>query len=154
MKTLERDAACGAAMLTLRTTLGLTRAELAKHLCVSQQAVGQWEAGRSYPKAQHLKTLIALGVKRQAFGKGSEASEIRALWQVARQKVRLDERWLSTLLQHSPPPYLRLMPKPGDGQEHGKEASPLPTPTRLLGHHQGVRHSLSLPIKTEIVRSI
>jgi transcriptional regulator with XRE-family HTH domain len=70
MKTLGRDFVYGAAMLTLRTALGLTRAELAKHLCISRQAVGEWEAGRSYPKAQHLKALIVLGVKRQAFAKG------------------------------------------------------------------------------------
>jgi WD40 repeat protein/transcriptional regulator with XRE-family HTH domain len=116
MKTLERDSVYGAAMLTLRTTLGLTRAELAKHLGISRQAVGEWEAGRSYPKAQHLKALIALAVKGQAFAKGSTAEEIRALWQVARQKVLLDECWLSILLEHPHSPYFHLVPKPVDGQ--------------------------------------
>ncbi len=132
MKTLGRDFVYGAAMLTLRTALGLTRAELAKHLCISRQAVGEWEAGRSYPKAQHLKALIVLGVKRQAFAKGSAAEEIRALWQVAHQKAQLDEHWLSTLLERSRPPYLYLVPKLVDGEGQTDRHKPLslrvPTP--------------------------
>jgi tetratricopeptide (TPR) repeat protein len=85
-------------MLTLRTAIGLTQEGLAKHLGISRQAVGKWEAGSMYPKAEHLKEVIALGVQAQAFPKGSEAEEIRALWKAARQKRRLDERWLSVLL--------------------------------------------------------
>jgi transcriptional regulator with XRE-family HTH domain len=99
-------------MLKLRIVLGLTRAELARQLCISRQAVGEWETGSSYPKVQHLKELIALGVKQQAFASGSAAEEIRALWRVAHQRVQLDERWLSTLLEHAPSwpsPYLHLV---------------------------------------------
>src|SRR5436190_7108838 len=88
----ERDYAFGQAMLSLRTAIGLTQNGLAKHLGVSRRAVGEWEAGSSYPKVQHLKELIALGVKQQAFTEGSEAGEIRALWKAACQKVLLDER--------------------------------------------------------------
>src|SRR5213082_1894298 len=110
----ERDYAFGQAMLSLRTVLGLTQAGLAKHLGVSRRAVGEWEAGSSYPKAQHLKALIALGVKQQAFTAGHEAEEIRVLWKAAGQKVLLDERWLSTLLDLAGSSYLRVVPKPAE----------------------------------------
>jgi transcriptional regulator with XRE-family HTH domain len=95
------DYAYGAAMLALRTAISLSQGELAKHLCVSRRAVGEWEAGNSYPKAHHLKALIELGVRSEAFTPDCEAKEIRALWKVARQKVQIDEHWLSTLLEAS-----------------------------------------------------
>lgn len=98
----ERDYAFGQAMLALRTALGLTQASLAEYLGVSRRAVGEWEAGSSYPKVHHLKHFITLAVQQQAFPPGREAEEIRALWQAARQKVFLDEQWLSTLLGSSP----------------------------------------------------
>lgn len=94
----NRDYAYGAAMLTLRTAIGLTQDGLARYLGVSRRAVGDWETGNSYPKVHHLKELIALGMKSRAFTEGSETKEIRALWKVARQKVLLDEGWLSALL--------------------------------------------------------
>src|ERR1700730_1828574 len=43
----EQDYAFGQAMLTLRTTIGLTQAGLARHLGVSRRAVGKWEVGSS-----------------------------------------------------------------------------------------------------------
>ena len=46
----ERDYAFGQRILTLRTSIGLTQAELAQRLGVSGRAVRQWEAGLSYPK--------------------------------------------------------------------------------------------------------
>src|SRR5437899_194755 len=61
----ERDYAFGQSMLTLRTTLGLTQAELADRLDVSRRAVGEWEVGSSYPKAEHLKALRRLAVHFQ-----------------------------------------------------------------------------------------
>ncbi len=97
----ERDYTFGQTMLRLRTEIGLTQAGLANMLGVSRRAVAEWEAGSSYPKTQHLKALVALGVKSQAFRAGHEAEEIRALWKVACQKVLLDEHWLSTLLEPS-----------------------------------------------------
>ena len=48
----ERDNAFGQAMLTLRTSIGLTQAGLADLLGVSRRAVGEWEAGSSYLKAE------------------------------------------------------------------------------------------------------
>jgi ABC-type branched-subunit amino acid transport system substrate-binding protein/transcriptional regulator with XRE-family HTH domain len=103
MNTLygERDYKFGQTVLTLRTAIGLTQAGLATHLGVSRRAVGEWEAGSSYPKVEHLKGLIALAVKSQAFPVGNVAQEIRVLWREAHQKVLLDEAWLSSLIDQS-----------------------------------------------------
>lgn len=101
----ERDYAFGQRMLTLRTSIGLTQAGLAELLGISRRAVGEWEAGSSYPKAHHLQHLITLAVRAAAFSKGREGEEIHALWKEAHQKVLLDEAWLAALLhQPSPPP--------------------------------------------------
>lgn len=95
----KRDYAFGTAMLTLRTAIGLTQKGLAEHLRISRRSVGEWETGNSYPKAEHLKQVIILAVRQQAFPVGDEAMEIRKLWKVAHQKVLLDERWLFALLE-------------------------------------------------------
>src|SRR5881396_738752 len=105
----ERDYAFGQLMLTLRMRLGLTQAGLAEVLHVHRRAVAGWEAGSSYPKAERLKQLIALGVQQQAFPAGREEEEIRALWRAAHQKVLLDERWLQELL--APPESIQLFPQ-------------------------------------------
>jgi len=54
-------------MLALRTKIGLTQIELAQILGVSRRAVGDWEAGNSYPKLEHLKQLVVLALRHQAF---------------------------------------------------------------------------------------
>jgi transcriptional regulator with XRE-family HTH domain len=79
----ERDYAFGQAMLTLRTSIGLTQAVLADLLQVSRRA--EWEAGSSYPKAGNLKQIIALEVQQQAFASGREVEEIHALWKAGHQ---------------------------------------------------------------------
>ena len=89
----DRDYALGQAMLTLRSAVGLTQSGLAEYLGVSRRAVGEWEAGGSYPKAENLKQFIALAIEHQVFPTGREMEEIRQLWQAARQKVLLDEGW-------------------------------------------------------------
>src|SRR2546421_12827759 len=99
----ERDYAFGQMILTLRTSIGLTQAGLADQLGVSRRAVAEWEAGNSYPKADHLKGLIALGVRQQAFAVGREVEEIRTLWKAARQKILLDEQRLYDLLSKQRP---------------------------------------------------
>src|SRR2546421_421076 len=105
----ERDYAFGQLMLTLRTTIGLTQAGLAELLHVHRRAVAGWEAGSSYPKAEHLKELITLAVQQQAFAAGGEEEEIRALWKAAHQKVLLDDAWLRDLL--APPESIQLFPQ-------------------------------------------
>lgn len=94
----EPDYAFGQLMLTLRLRIGLTQASLARILGVTRQALGGWEAGRSYPKTNHLKHFITLALEHQVFSNGKEAEEIRALWRAAHQKVLLDERWLQDVL--------------------------------------------------------
>jgi transcriptional regulator with XRE-family HTH domain len=106
----ERDYAFGQMMLTLRTSIGLTQAGLADLLGVSRRAVAEWEAGSSYPKAEHLKQLIVLGMRASAFPAGREVEEIRALWRAAHQKVLLDESWLVALLSQQHPPLAPMGP--------------------------------------------
>jgi WD40 repeat protein/transcriptional regulator with XRE-family HTH domain len=110
----ERDYAFGQRLLSLRTSLGLTQADLAQHLGVSRKAVGGWEAGESYPKAGHLKALLTLCVHQQVFPLGREEEEIRAFWKAAHQKVLLDETWLAALLQQP-----SLPPASVPGEESG-----------------------------------
>src|SRR5437588_742995 len=81
----ERDYAFGQAMLTLRTALGLTQAGLAEFLGVSRKAVGGWESGGSYPKAEHLKAVLTLAVQQGTFPAGREEEEMRAFWKAAHQ---------------------------------------------------------------------
>jgi len=100
----EQDSAFGQLMLTLRTRIGLTQAGLADLLGVSRHAIGDWEVGQSYPKAEHLKAFIALTLQQHVFAAGREAEEIRALWQAAHQKVLLDDPWLQGLLAKPPSP--------------------------------------------------
>src|SRR6266568_3663004 len=88
-------------MLTLRMAIGLTQAGLARHLDISRKAVGEWEAGLTYPKAEHLKAFITLAIGQQAFPAGREKEEIRAFWHAAHQKTLLDEGWLTALLHHA-----------------------------------------------------
>ncbi len=99
----ERDYAFSQMMLTLRMHIGLTQAGLADQLGISRRAVVQWEAGSSYPKSDHLKHLITLGVRQKAFPVGHEEEEIGALWKAARQKILLDKQWLHELLSNQRP---------------------------------------------------
>src|SRR3989454_5882723 len=105
----ERDYAFGQLMLSLRMRISLTQAGLAALLHVHRRAVAGWEAGSSYPKAEHLKELITLAVQQQAWAFGREEEEIRTLWRAAHQKVLLDEVWLHDLL--APPAPIQLFPQ-------------------------------------------
>jgi uncharacterized membrane protein YhaH (DUF805 family)/DNA-binding XRE family transcriptional regulator len=75
----ERDYAFGQVMLKLRTNIGLTQAGLANLLGVSRRAVGEWEAGSNYPKAEHLQHFIGLCVQQHVFAPEREEEQIRAL---------------------------------------------------------------------------
>src|SRR5205814_9494642 len=105
----ERDYAFGQLMLSRRRRISLTQAGLAERLHVQRRAVAGWEAGSSYPKADHLKELMTLAVQQQAFAAGREEEEIRALWKAAHQKVLLDEDCLRDLL--APPAPISLSPQ-------------------------------------------
>src|SRR3989454_1593001 len=126
----EPDYAFGQAMLALRTAIGLTQAGLAQRLRVSRKAVARWEAGDAYPKAEHLKALLALAVGQQALASGREEEEVRALWHAAHQKLLLDEAWLAALLG-GPRPALTLLPpvplaEPQRGEVPAAEPKPAP----------------------------
>ena len=114
----DRDYAFGQTMLTLRTAIGLTQAALADHLGVSRFAIGAWEAGSTYPKAERLKLLIKLALQHGAFEQGREVEEIHSLWQAARLKVLLDERWLAALLKSISNEHSSDMAHPSASHEH------------------------------------
>jgi WD40 repeat protein/transcriptional regulator with XRE-family HTH domain len=98
----ERDYTFGQTMLTLRTSIGLTQAGLAGLLGVSRRAVGEWETGSAYPKAEHFKHFLELCVQQHVFAPGREEEEIRVLWKTAHERMLLDEGWLTALLTRSP----------------------------------------------------
>ncbi len=68
----ERNYAFGQAMLRLRTSIGLTQAGLAAHLGVSRRAIGEWEAGSTYPKEEHLQHFLELCVQQHVFAPEQE----------------------------------------------------------------------------------
>src|SRR5215472_2282963 len=97
-KYRERDYTFANHCVTVRTAIGVTQAELAKTLGVSEQAVQKWEGGLSTPKASHLKEFIALAIQHRAFTPGQELEQARTLWRAARVKVLFDEHWIQGLL--------------------------------------------------------
>ncbi|HET7638180.1 MAG TPA: helix-turn-helix domain-containing protein [Ktedonobacteraceae bacterium] len=121
----ERDYAFGQTILSLRTAIGLTQAGLAKLLGVSRKAISRWEAGETYPRAEHLKALLAFAVRQQVFPAGREAEEIRAFWYAAHQKVLLDELWLQDLLGQQRPRLALVAPQSVE-QTHGAEHDSAP----------------------------
>ena len=133
----ERDYAFGQLILTLRSAIGLTQAGLSDQLGISKKAVGEWEAGSSYPKATHLKALLALAVKEQVFPVGHEEEEIRALWKAAHQKVLLDDAWLHDLLAPLSP--VALSPLAGTPGAHAA-AKPAASPRVDLVEALDVSH--------------
>src|SRR2546429_9108054 len=94
----ERDYTFGQTMLTLRTSIGLTQAGLAGLLGVSRRAVGEWEVGLNYPKAEHLQHFLELCVQQHVFPPERQEEEIRTLWKTAHQRGLLDKAWLAALL--------------------------------------------------------
>src|SRR5713101_3759447 len=97
-----------------------------------QTSGGEWEAGSSYPKATHLKALIALAVKEQVFPVGHEVEEIRALWKAAHRKVLLDETWLSVLLSEPPAPSAQVAVEQNGGAQVGSPPTPSQTSLALV----------------------
>ena len=81
----ERDYTFGQVMLKLRTSIGLTQAGLADLLGVSRRAVGEWEAGSNYPKAEHLQHFLALCVQQHVFAPGAGGRGDPRLWKTAHQ---------------------------------------------------------------------
>ena len=127
----KQDYVFGQAMLTLRTRIGLTQVGLAELLGVSRKAVSRWEAGSSYPKAEHLKTFLTFAVKQHVFQAGHEAEEIKAFWQAAHQKVLLDELWLQELLSTQRPRSTHVMP---ESSEETRQREQVVVESVLMSH--------------------
>ena len=95
--------------LALREHAGLTQRALAALLGVSGRAIQAWEAGLSYPGAEHLTQLIALYVERGVFPAGREEDEAAALWEAVRahaprRTVPFDRSWFASLRSGAVPP--------------------------------------------------
>src|SRR5436305_2038546 len=160
----ERDYAFGLLIQRLRTTIGLSQAGLGELLGVSRRAVAEWEGGLSYPKAERLKQLIALGMQQHAFPAGREEEEIRSLWRAAHQKVLLDDAWLRDLLAPATP--VQLFPPAGTPVAHtaaepaASEAAGTGSPARyqnllspltpLIGREQQEREISALLLRPEV----
>ena len=121
----ERDYPFGQSMLTLRTSIGLTQAGLAGLLGVSRRAVGEWEAGSNYPKAEHFQHFLEMCVQQHAFAPEREEEEIRALWKAAHQRVLLDEAWLAALLTRPSAPSPPVEEAAGAAVVRASPASPI-----------------------------
>lgn len=130
----DQDHAFGQKILTLRTATGLTQTGLGEYLGVSRHAVGEWEAGNTYPKAEHLRKFISLATEQHAFQRGQEEFEIRALWHASRQKVLLDEAWLSLLLKDKRQTNGVVASASTSKPQHTATHSPDPTATRSTDH--------------------
>ncbi|TMC85865.1 MAG: hypothetical protein E6J22_19595, partial [Chloroflexi bacterium] len=87
---------------------------------MKQFSYGEPDYADTYPKASHLKTLLAFALGQQAFPAGREEEEIRAFWHAAHQKVLLDEQWLQGLLGAQRPRLALVASGPGE-QTYGAE---------------------------------
>src|SRR6266700_3270527 len=90
-------------LLRHRGRTGLTQRELAARIGVSRGSVQDWEAGLSYPDAQHLQALIGAFLETGALTIGAEANEAEALWataldQAPRMQIPFDAVWWAGLL--------------------------------------------------------
>src|SRR5438105_4063525 len=90
-------------LLRHRGRTGLTQRELAARVGVSRGSVQDWEAGLSYPDAQHLQALIGAFLETGGLTVGVEANEAEALWaaalhQAPRMQIPFDAVWWAGLL--------------------------------------------------------
>src|SRR6266702_6959936 len=78
-----KDNRFGLLALTLREKVGLTQAEVAGVLAVSERTIRHWEGGTAYPSTSNLKELIELYLQRGVFVGGQERAEAKAFWEQA-----------------------------------------------------------------------
>ena len=77
-------------LLRHRGRTGLTQRQLSARVGVSRGSVQDWEAGLSYPDAQHLQALIVAFLEAGGLTVGREAVEAETLWDTAlRQAPRM-----------------------------------------------------------------
>ena len=94
----------GLLVLTLREKVGLTQAQIATAVGVSERSIQQWEAGTMYPVIANLKRFIEVCLEHGAFVSGHEREEIQALWEqvtesASRRKALFDDAWFDELLR-------------------------------------------------------
>jgi WD40 repeat protein/transcriptional regulator with XRE-family HTH domain len=99
-----KDNRFGLLALTLREKVGLTQAEVARVLDVSERTIRHWEGGTAYPSTANLKDLIELYLHKGVFVRGQERDEAKAFWEQAiesasRRKGLFDEEWFDNLLK-------------------------------------------------------
>src|SRR5438067_6342839 len=89
-------------LLRHRGRTGLTQRQLSARVGVSRGSVQDWEAGLSYPDAQHLQALIGAFLESGGLTIGGEASEAEALWaavlrEAPRMQTPFDAVWWAGL---------------------------------------------------------
>nr|BBH93229.1 hypothetical protein KTA_14280 [Thermogemmatispora argillosa] len=99
-----KDDRFGLLALTLREKAGLTQAEIATMLGVSERTIRHWEGGTAFPTSENLKKLIEIYLYYGAFHGEHAREEARRLWQqaaesAARRPIPFDELWFEELLQ-------------------------------------------------------
>src|SRR2546428_2718732 len=124
-----RDDRFGLLVQTLREKAGLSQTEVANALDLSERTIQHWEAGTTYPSADHLKKLLEVYQQRGAFTVGHERDEAKAFWDQAMQsashrKEVFDEAWFVALLPQQQPPR-------ADSSQHAQAAA-LSPPSLLL----------------------
>jgi len=95
--------ALGQHLLTLRSRVKLTQAELAARIGLHRRSIQKWESGETYPSADNLRALIKVLLDLGVFTRGQARAEASALWQSANQETpaRLepfDFAWFDKLL--------------------------------------------------------
>jgi WD40 repeat protein/transcriptional regulator with XRE-family HTH domain len=90
-------------LLRHRGRTGLTQRQLAERVGVSRGSVQNWEAGLSYPDAQHLQALTVAFLEVGGLTVGGELSDAEALWdavlrQAPRMQTPFDAVWWAGLL--------------------------------------------------------
>ncbi len=87
-------------LLRHRGRTGLTQRQLAARAGVSRGSIQDWEAGSSYPDAQHLQSLIAALFEAGGLTVGNEAEALwlAALRQAPRMQTPFDPVWWALTL--------------------------------------------------------
>src|SRR5258708_18551916 len=102
-RAVDRATAFQGLLLSHRGRTGLTQRQLAARVRVSRGSIQDWEAGLSYPDAQHLQALIAALLEAGGLARGSEATDAEALWAATmhhapRMQTPFDAIWWAGLL--------------------------------------------------------
>jgi WD40 repeat protein/transcriptional regulator with XRE-family HTH domain len=99
-----KDDRFGLLALALREKAGLTQAEVAGKLGVSERTIRHWEAGTAYPSSDNLRELIELYLCNSTFVSGHERDDAKVLWEqvvesASRRKPPFDDAWFDDLLR-------------------------------------------------------